>query len=105
MTSTKIVKGTTKPGAPRRKRQLRPIPEAMRVYLTRREMLTLVPLGMSSIDNLERAGLFPQRIQMTPTRRVVWRRSEVEKFLEERARNRDKRVRLTRERTQPDEHV
>ena len=35
-----------------------PIP---RDYLTRHELLALVPLGMTSVDQLERKGIFPKR--------------------------------------------
>jgi prophage regulatory protein len=84
-----------KPGTPattrRHKRPPRPVPEGPREYLRRRELLALVPLCMASIDALEKRGVFPQRIVLTPTTRVVWRRSEVERFLQERARNRARR--------------
>jgi len=73
-----------------RRRRTRPVPEGLREYFTRRELLTVVPLCMATIDTLEKAGIFPGRIQLTPTRRVVWRRREVERFLEDRARNRAK---------------
>jgi prophage regulatory protein len=75
----------------RRRRPPRPVPEGLREYLRRRELLAVVPLSMASIDALEKKGIFPARIVMTPTTRVVWRRREVERFLEERARNRAKR--------------
>jgi predicted DNA-binding transcriptional regulator AlpA len=78
-----------------RKRPPRQVPEGLRHlrdYYTRSEMLAVVPLCMATIDTLEKEGIFPARITLTPTRRVVWRRREVEKFLEDRARNRSKRA-------------
>jgi predicted DNA-binding transcriptional regulator AlpA len=72
----------------RRKRPPRPVPEGLREFYTRRELLVAVPLCMATIDALEKKGIFPARIPLTPTRRVVWRRREVEKFMEDRARQR-----------------
>ena len=43
---------------------------------------------MSSIDNLEKAGVFPSRFRLEPTTRVAWKRREVEKWLAQRARKR-----------------
>ena len=54
-------------------------------YLTKRELVTLVPLSLSTIDRLEQRGAFPRRFVIEPTTRVVWKRSEVEKFMEQRA--------------------
>ena len=56
-----------------------------RDYLSRRDLLALVPLSMSSIDALEKAGLFPSRFVLTPTNKVCWKRHEVIRFLEQRA--------------------
>jgi predicted DNA-binding transcriptional regulator AlpA len=78
----------TVPAARRRKRPPRPVPEGLREYLRRRELLAVVPSSMATIDALEKRGIFPARIVMAPTTRVVWRRSEVEKFMEDRARRR-----------------
>ena len=76
----------TVPATPRRQRHRRsPPPQPTREYLTRRDLLALVPLSMSAIDNLERADLFPKRIRLVPTTRVCWRRKEVERFMEQRA--------------------
>ena len=61
----------------------------VREYLSRRELLALVPLSMSSIDSLEKAGEFPSRFVLSPTTKVCWKRREVIRFLEQRA---DKRV-------------
>jgi prophage regulatory protein len=60
-------------------------PALLRDYLTRAELLELVPLSMSTIDNLEHAGVFPSRFKIDPTTRVAWRRKEVERFMEQRA--------------------
>lgn len=57
-------------------------------YLTRSELLAMVPLSMTTIDRLERDGIFPKRFELTPVRRVAWRRQEVERFLKQRARPR-----------------
>jgi predicted DNA-binding transcriptional regulator AlpA len=62
-----------------------PIP---RDYLTRHELLAMVPLGMTSIDLLEKKGIFPKRFQLFPLKRVAWPRREVEKFLALRAKRR-----------------
>ena len=51
-----------------------PIP---RDYLTRHELLAMVPLGMTSIDQLEKKGIFPKRFRLLPLKRVAWPRREV----------------------------
>jgi predicted DNA-binding transcriptional regulator AlpA len=56
-----------------------------REYLSRRDLLALVPLSMSTIDTLEKAGQFPSRFVLTPTNKVCWKRQEVIRFLEQRA--------------------
>ena len=71
---------------PKRPSNARPLP--MREYLTRRELLALVPLSMSSITNLEKAGVFPARFKIAPTSKVAWVRREVVQFMESRARKR-----------------
>jgi predicted DNA-binding transcriptional regulator AlpA len=74
---------------PRRKRRRRaPQPTPPRDYLTRHELLAMVPLCMSTIDDLEKRGIFPSRFRLEPTARVVWKRREVLKFIEERAKRR-----------------
>jgi predicted DNA-binding transcriptional regulator AlpA len=88
-----MAKTDTAPTPRRRKRPPPPVPEGLREYLRRRELLAVVPLSMATIDALEKMGAFPARIVLTPTTRVVWRRREVEKFLEDRARNRAKPAR------------
>ena len=67
-----------------RRRRASP-PGAAREYLSRRELLALVPLSMSSIDTLEKAGEFPSRFVLSPTIKVCWKRQEVIRFLEKRA--------------------
>ena len=47
----------------------------------RRELLTLVPHSMSTIDRLEAEGKFPKRIRLEPTIRVAWLRREVTAIL------------------------
>jgi prophage regulatory protein len=77
------------PPTPRRKRRRRvPQPLPPRDYLTRHELLALVPLCMSSIDALEKRGIFPARFKLEPTCRVAWVRREVVRFMEQRARKR-----------------
>ena len=75
----------TDPPAQSRKRRRSPPPQPTREYLTRRDLLALVPLSMAAIDNLERAGVFPKRFRIEPTTRVAWKRREVAKFIEARA--------------------
>jgi predicted DNA-binding transcriptional regulator AlpA len=43
---------------------------------------------MSTVDSLERRGIFPRRIRLEPVNRVVWSRREVLRFMEERAKRR-----------------
>lgn len=66
------------------KRQRRPRPPGGE-YLDRAELLALVPLSMSSIDTLEKQGVFPSRFRLEPTTRVAWKRREIEKFMATRA--------------------
>ena len=74
---------------PRRdQKRLASVPPWAREYLSRRELLALVPLSMSSIDALEKKSEFPSRFVLSPTVKVCWRRQEVEKWLAERARRR-----------------
>jgi predicted DNA-binding transcriptional regulator AlpA len=63
-------------------------PPTPRDYLTRHELLAMVPLGMTSIDGLEKKGIFPKRFQLLPLKRVAWPRREVEAFLRLRAKRR-----------------
>jgi len=59
-----------------------------RDYLTRHELLAIVPFGMTSVDALEKRGIFPKRFRLEPLRRVAWPRREVEAFLRARAKRR-----------------
>ena len=52
--------------------------------ILRSDLKRLVPLSVTTIWRLERRGEFPRRISIS-TRRVAWRRSEVEAWLEQRA--------------------
>ena len=74
---------------PKQRRRSRPQqPRAPPDYLNCRELLAMVPLCMSSIDALEKQGIFPRRFRLEPTSRVVWLRREVVRFMEERAKRR-----------------
>ena len=53
--------------------------------ITKRELLTIVPYTAQHILKLEKAGLFPQRIQLGPNR-VGWYLIEVEKWIRTRLR-------------------
>jgi predicted DNA-binding transcriptional regulator AlpA len=59
-----------------------------RDYVTRHELLAMLPFGMSSVDALEKRGIFPKRFRLEPLRRVAWPRREVERFLALRAKRR-----------------
>ena len=77
------------PNEPRPERRRRvPRPQPPSDYLVRHELLALVPLSMSTIDSLERRGLFPSRFKLVPTTRVAWKRREVVRFIEQRAKQR-----------------
>lgn len=52
--------------------------------ILRSEVRRLVPLSTTTIWRLERAGKFPRRIAISD-KRVAWRRSEIEAWLEKRA--------------------
>jgi predicted DNA-binding transcriptional regulator AlpA len=71
----------------RRRRRRRPLPPQSD-YITRPELLALVPLSRSTIDKLEKCGIFPSRFVLEPTVIVAWKRAEVVKFLEQRAKRR-----------------
>src|SRR5262245_36237269 len=86
MRETSIAKPLNARGRPSRT----PLPP--REYLTRRELLSIVPLSRTTIDDLERRGEFPSRFVLTPTNRVAWKRSEVVKFLRDRAKRRVHRL-------------
>jgi predicted DNA-binding transcriptional regulator AlpA len=52
--------------------------------ILRDELKRLVPLSVTTIWRLERAGQFPRRIPISE-KRVAWRRSAIEAWLERRA--------------------
>jgi prophage regulatory protein len=51
-----------------------------RELILRPELQTLVPLSDTTVWRLERQGKFPKRIPIS-TKRVAWRRSQVESWL------------------------
>jgi predicted DNA-binding transcriptional regulator AlpA len=57
-------------------------------YMDRHELLATVPLSMSTIDELEKRRIFPSRFILEPTVKVAWKRGEVIKFMEQRAKRR-----------------
>jgi predicted DNA-binding transcriptional regulator AlpA len=67
---------------------LRRLPGVESPFVLRAELLTLVPLSMSTIDRLEGEGRFPGRIRLEPTNRVAWVRREVTAYLRHLARRR-----------------
>jgi prophage regulatory protein len=56
--------------------------------LSKRQLKDLVLYSPQHIARLEKAGLFPKRVQLGPNR-VGWLESEVLSWLEERLANRD----------------
>ena len=64
------------------------VPHVESPFVGRRELLTLVPHSMSTIDRLEAEGKFPKRIRLEPTNRVGWLRSEVTAYLRRLAKRR-----------------
>jgi len=62
----------------------KPLPRVAHIesaFILRRELLTIVPLSMATIDRLEAVGQFPARIRLEPTNRVAWLRREVMAYL------------------------
>jgi predicted DNA-binding transcriptional regulator AlpA len=57
------------------------VPHVVSPFVSRRELLSLVPFSMASIDRLEANGQFPKRIRLEPTSRVGWLRREVAAYL------------------------
>jgi predicted DNA-binding transcriptional regulator AlpA len=57
------------------------VPHIESAFILRRELLTIVPLSMATIDRLEAVGQFPKRVRLEPTSRVAWLRREVANFL------------------------
>src|SRR4029077_14150456 len=62
----------------------KPLPRVAHVespFIGRRELLSVVPHSMTTIDRLESKGQFPKRIRLEPTSRVAWLRREVTAYL------------------------
>ena len=59
--------------------------------LSKKDLRALVLYSPAHIDRLEKAGLFPKRVQLGPCR-VGWVESEVLAWLEERIDKRDQRA-------------
>jgi predicted DNA-binding transcriptional regulator AlpA len=57
-------------------------------FIGRRELLSVVPHSMTTIDRLESKGQFPKRIRLEPTSRVAWLRREVTAYLRHLAKRR-----------------
>ena len=55
----------------------------MKGALGKKELLAVVPLSMSTIDRLEKKGLFPMRWYITD-KRATWTQEEVEMWLDKR---------------------
>ena len=55
----------------------------MKGALGKKELLAVVPLSMSTIDRLEKKGLFPKRWYITD-KRATWTQEEVELGLDKR---------------------
>lgn len=54
--------------------------------ITKKELRLMVPYTPQHIARLEKAGQFPKRIPIGP-RRVAWRLSDIQSWLDERALN------------------
>ncbi len=52
--------------------------------ITKKELRLIVPFSPQHIARLEKKGLFPKRIKIG-VRRVAWRLSDIEAWLEQRA--------------------
>jgi predicted DNA-binding transcriptional regulator AlpA len=62
----------------------KPLPRVPHIegpLILRRELLTMVPHSMATVDRLEAKGQFPKRIRLEPTNRVAWLRREVTAYL------------------------
>ena len=57
-------------------------------FILRRELLTMVPHSMATVDRLEAKGQFPKRFRLEPTNRVAWLRREVSAYLRHLAKRR-----------------
>ena len=54
-----------------------PVDEYADGFIRSRELLRLIPLGMTAINTLEREGKFPRRVSLTGGRAVAWHRRAV----------------------------
>ena len=62
----------------------KPLPRVPHIegpFILRRELLTMVPHSMATVDRLEAKGQFPKRIRLEPTNRVAWVRREIMTYL------------------------
>ena len=69
----------------------KPLPRVPHIegpFILRRELLTMVPHSMATVDRLEAKGQFPKRIRLEPTNRVAWLRREVSAYLRHLAKRR-----------------
>src|SRR5262245_33555048 len=69
----------------------KPLPRVPHIegpFILRRELLTMVPHSMATVDRLEAKGQFPKRIRLEPTNRVAWLRREVTAYLRHLAKRR-----------------
>ena len=57
-------------------------------FILRRELLTMVPHSMATVDRLGAKGQFPKRFRLEPTNRVAWLRREVSAYLRHLAKRR-----------------
>lgn len=65
--------------------EIEPMTTAIPRIITKKELRLIVPYTPQHIARLEKAGKFPKRIRIGE-RRVGWRLSEIEAWLDERAR-------------------
>ena len=63
-----------------------------KTLISRRTLLTMIPLSDRTIYNLEKRGEFPRRIVLT-SRNVAWDLAEVEHWIEERKQSDTKAIR------------
>ena len=68
-----------------RKRRRARAPPVLRDYLTKRDLVLLVPLSMTTIDRLERQGIFPARFVIAPTNKVAGAAARSSDFMSTRA--------------------
>ena len=70
---------------------MRPYVSATMRILSKKDLRQLVLYSPAHIDRLEKAGLFPKRVQLGPCR-VGWVESEVLAWVKERVSKRDERT-------------